>query len=404
MKEIMGGVCAPQGFKAAGVHCGIRKNKSKRDLALIVSDRRAAAAGVYTRNKVKGAPIAVTKAHIADGYARAIVCNSGNANTCNADGVQKAELMCRLVMRDSGIDENDVIVASTGVIGQILPIEPIDAAMPELVKALKTDGSSDAAEAIMTTDTVKKEFACEFELGGKTCRIGAIAKGSGMIHPNMATLLCFVTSDVAIVPEMLAAALKEVIDDTLNMVSIDGDSSTNDMAMIVANGAAENAPIDAKGVDYETFKEALLSVMTRVSRAIAKDGEGATRLVECKVQGGADVKSAKAIAKSVVCSSLLKAAMFAADANWGRILCAIGYADAVCDITKVGVKLCSRAGSVTVCEGGNGVEFSEDEAKKVLSEDEVTIEVTCGDGGASATAWGCDLTYDYVKINADYRT
>ena len=276
MKEITGGVCAPQGFKAAGVHCGIRKNKSKRDLALIVSDRRAAAAGVYTRNKVKGAPIAVTKSHIADGFARAIVCNSGNANTCNADGVQKAEQMCRLVMRDSGIDENDVIVASTGVIGQILPIEPIDAAMPALVKALKADGSSDAAEAIMTTDTVKKEFACEFELGGKTCRIGAIAKGSGMIHPNMATLLCFVTSDAAIVPEMLAEALKEVIDDTLNMVSIDGDSSTNDMAMIVANGAAGNAPIDAKGADYETFKTALLAVMTRVSRAIAKDGEGSS--------------------------------------------------------------------------------------------------------------------------------
>lgn len=404
MKDIQGGVCAPLGFEAAGVHCGIRKNKSKRDLALIVSDRRAAAAGVYTRNKVKGAPIAVTKAHIADGYARAIVCNSGNANTCNADGVQKAEEMCRLVERDAGIPKDDVIVASTGVIGQILPIEPIDAGMPSLVAALSHEGSADAAEAIMTTDTVKKEFACEFELGGKTCRIGAIAKGSGMIHPNMATLLCFVTSDADIAPVMLADALKEVIDDTLNMVSIDGDSSTNDMALVIANGAAGNSKIVGKDDDYAIFKHALAHVLTKVSRAIAKDGEGATRLIECKVSGAYDVAAAKTIAKSVVCSSLLKAAMFAADANWGRILCAIGYADAVCDITKVAVRLCSRAGEVAVCECGNGIEFSEDEAKKVLSEDEVTIDVTCGDGDAEATAWGCDLTYDYVRINADYRT
>ena len=404
MKEITGGVCAPQGFKAAGVHCGIRKNKSKRDLALIVSDRRAAAAGVYTRNKVKGAPIAVTKAHIADGFARAIVCNSGNANTCNADGVQKAEQMCRLVMRDSGIDENDVIVASTGVIGQILPIEPIDAAMPALVKALKADGSSDAAEAIMTTDTVKKEFACEFELGGKTCRIGAIAKGSGMIHPNMATLLCFVTSDAAIVPEMLAEALKEVIDDTLNMVSIDGDSSTNDMAMIVANGAAENAPIDAKGADYEMFKTALLAVMTRVSRAIAKDGEGATKLIECKVVGAKSAKCARVVCRSVIKSTLFKAAMFGADANWGRVLCAIGYSGADVDINKIDVTFISRAGTVKVCEDGYGLDFSEELAKSVLSEDEVTVLIDLKSGNFKATAWGCDLTYDYVKINGDYRT
>ncbi len=404
MKDIANGVCAPQGFSAAGVHCGIRKNKSKRDLALIVSDRRAAAAGVYTRNKVKGAPIAVTKEHIADGYARAIVCNSGNANTCNADGVQKARAMCELVMRDTGIDASDVIVASTGVIGQVLPIEPIDAAMPSLAAALSRDGSADAAEAIMTTDTVRKEFACEFELGGKTCRIGAIAKGSGMIHPNMATLLCFVTSDAAISPEMLSKALKAAIDDTLNMVSIDGDSSTNDMALVIANGAAGNAEITEDGEDMRVFCEALKYILTKISRAIAKDGEGATRLIECKVSGAADTASAKAIAKSVVCSSLLKAAMFAADANWGRILCAIGYADARLDIDKVDVSLCSRAGKVDVCKDGNGIEFSEDEAKKVLSQDEVTIDVTCGDGTASAVAWGCDLTYDYVKINADYRT
>lgn len=405
MKDTEKGVCAPIGFKAAGVHCGIRKNKSKLDLALIVSDRDAAAAGVYTRNKVKGAPIAVTKEHIADGKARAIVCNSGNANTCNADGEEKAREMCRLVELNTGIPQEDVIVASTGVIGQILPIEPIAEGMPALAGALSEDGSADAAAAIMTTDTVKKEFACEFELGGKTCRIGAVAKGSGMIHPNMATLLCFVTTDAAVSSRVLARALREVVDDTLNMVSIDGDSSTNDMALVLANGAAGNKTVDsADGEDYAAFRNALLYIMTKLSKAIAKDGEGATRLIECAVSGAADIASAKAIAKSVVCSSLLKAAMFASDANWGRILCAIGYADAVCDIEKVGVVLRSRAGSVEVCKDGNGVEFSEEEAKKVLLEDEVTIDVTCGDGTAQAVAWGCDLTYDYVKINADYRT
>ncbi len=405
MKDIVGGICAPKGFKANGVHCGIRKNKEKRDLALIVSDVKGAAAAVYTTNKVKGAPIAVTGSNIADGCAQAVICNSGNANTCNADGEQKARAMCRLAEKFTGVKAEDVIVASTGVIGQILPIEPIENGMTALVDGLSVDGSTYAAEAIMTTDTVIKEFACEFTVGGKTCRMGAIAKGSGMIHPNMATLLCFLTTDAAIAAGVLHTALYDVIQDTLNMVSIDGDTSTNDMVSVIANGKAGNTVIEkAEGKDYEAFKAALNHIMVKVSRAIAKDGEGATRLMECKVSGAKDKTTAKIIAKSVVCSSLLKAAIFAADANWGRILCAIGYANAEFDITKIDVDLASSKGVIAVCRGGNGVEFSEEEAKKILLEDEVQILVRCNDGAAEAVAWGCDLTYDYVKINADYRT
>lgn len=405
MRDIEGGICAPQGFKAEGVHCGIRKNKQKRDLALIVSDVRCTAAAVYTTNKVKGAPIAVTRSNIADGYAQAVICNSGNANTCNADGELKAQRMCELAAQYTGVDAKDVIVASTGVIGQVLPIEPIEKGMPSLSKGLSYYGSGNAAEAIMTTDTVKKEFAAGFMTGGKHCRIGAIAKGSGMIHPNMATLLCFLTTDVAISADALHSALYDVIQDTLNMVSIDGDTSTNDMVSILANGEARNAVIeDTESDDYRAFKNALTYVMTKVSRAIAKDGEGATRLMECKVSGAKDKATAKTIAKSVVCSSLLKAAIFAADANWGRILCAIGYADAEFDITKIDVDLASSKGFIAVCRGGNGVEFSEEKAKEILLEDEVQILVRCNDGAAEAVAWGCDLTYDYVKINADYRT
>lgn len=405
MKDVLGGICAPKGFKASGVHCGIRKNKSKRDLALIVSDVKGAAAAVYTTNKVKGAPIAVTRSNIADGYAQAVICNSGNANTCNADGELKAARMCELAAEYTGVNAKDVIVASTGVIGQILPIEPIESGMSALVKGLSYDGSDNAAEAIMTTDTVKKEFAVEFTLGGKVCRIGAIAKGSGMIHPNMATLLCFLTTDAAVLPEVLHSALYDVIQDTLNMVSIDGDTSTNDMVSVIANGTAGNAVIEkTEGEDYNAFCDALKYVMTKVSRAIAKDGEGATRLMECKVYGAKDKATAKIIAKSVICSSLLKAAIFAADANWGRILCAIGYAEAEFDITKIDVDLASSKGVIAVCRNGNGVEFSEEKAKEILLEDEIQILVNCNDGDAEALAWGCDLTYDYVKINADYRT
>ena len=399
-----GGVCAPKGFKASGVHCGIRKNKTKKDLALILSDNLCSAAAVYTTNKVYGAPITVTRQHLENGKAQAVICNSGNANTCNADGVQKAKMMADLVSKQSGIPASDVIVASTGVIGQVLPIEPIQQGMAQLVSELNYNGSDDAATAIMTTDTVKKEFAVGFTLGGKQVTIGAIAKGSGMIHPNMATLLCFVTTDVCISPDMLKKVLGEVVVDTLNMVSIDGDTSTNDMLTIMANGLAGNDEITTENDDYIIFKNALNEVLTKVSKAIAKDGEGATKLMECVVKNAKSKQLARGIAKSVITSSLLKAAVFASDANWGRILCAIGYAQGEFDVSKIDVDIVSSKGKVTVCNNGAGVDFDEDVATNVLNNDEFTIVVDMHDGEFDATAWGCDLTYDYVKINADYRT
>ena len=404
MKFIEGGVCAAKGYRAAGVHCGIRKNQTKKDLALIVSDAPAAAAGVYTTNLVKGAPIAVTKAHIADGTARAIVCNSGNANTCNADGVEIAEGMCALVEKYAGVKAEDVIVASTGVIGQPLSLEPIEAGMHALAGALSPEGGLSAAQTIMTTDTFAKEVAVEFELGGKTCRIGGIAKGSGMIHPNMATMLVFVTTDAAVSPELLQEAVSADVQTSFNMVSMDGDTSTNDMLCILANGQAGNAPVAAEDGDYAAFCAALSAVTQAPCRMIAKDGEGATKLLTCHATGAADVQTARTVAKSVICSSLLKAAMFGADANWGRVLCAIGYSGADVDVTKIGVRFASAAGEVEVCRDGAGVPFSEALAKEILVRDEIVIEVSLGMGAAEATAWGCDLTYDYVKINGDYRT
>ncbi len=404
MNIIPGGVCAAKGFTAAGIHCGIRKNHTKRDLALIVSEKKGHAAAVYTTNLVKGAPLDVTKAHIADGCAQAIICNSGNANTCNADGMEVAEQTASLLGAELNIDASDVVVASTGVIGQPLDITPIQNGIPALVQALSENGSPEAAEAIMTTDTVKKEIAVEFEISGKTCTLGGIAKGSGMIHPNLATMLVFLTTDAAISSEMLQKALSTDVQSTFNMVSIDGDTSTNDMVTILANGMAGNEEIVSEGADFDAFMEALNTVTVHLCRCIAADGEGATKLLECAVTGAKDEQNAKTIAKSVVCSSLLKAAMFGADANWGRVLCAIGYSGAEVDVHKVGVSFSSKAGIVKVCEQGAGVPFSEDEAKKVLSEDAIDILVTLGDGTASATAWGCDLTYDYVKINGDYRT
>lgn len=404
MKKIKGGVCAATGFKANGIHCGIRKNKSKLDLALIACDTECAVASVYTQNKVKGAPILVTKRNIADGVARAIVCNSGNANTCNADGEEKALAMCRLVEQYSGIPAQDVVVASTGVIGQTLAIEPIAAGMPQLVAGLNEQGSTQAALAIMTTDTVIKEYAYAFELGGKTCHIGGIAKGSGMIHPNMATMLCFVTTDVNISSEMLDKALHKVVVDTFNMISVDGDTSTNDMLTVMSSKLAGNPVIDQKGKDYNAFCKVLKKLLETLSRAIAKDGEGATKLIECQVEHAKSAKIARAIAKSVITSSLTKAALFAADANWGRILCAISYTDANFDINKIDVDLISKAGAIAVCRGGVGVEFDEDRAHNILLADEITIRIDCHDGRAKAKGWGCDLTYEYVKINAEYRT
>jgi len=399
-----GGVCAPKGFKASGIHCGIRKNKTKKDLALIMSDNLCSAAAVYTTNKVYGAPITVTREHLKNGMAQAVICNSGNANTCNADGVEKANMMAHLVSKQTGISASDVIVASTGVIGQVLPIEPIEQGMAQLANELNYNGSDDAATAIMTTDTVKKEFALSFELSGKQVTIGSIAKGSGMIHPNMATLLCFVTTDANVSPAMLEKALKEVVVDTLNMVSIDGDTSTNDMLTVMANGLAGNKQIVCEDEDYIIFKNALNEVLTKVSKAIAKDGEGATKLMECVVKNAESKQLARNIAKSVITSSLLKAAVFASDANWGRILCAIGYAHGEFDVSKIDVDIVSSKGKVTVCNNGAGVDFDEQVATNVLNNDEFTIVVDMHSGNFDATAWGCDLTYDYVKINADYRT
>lgn len=404
--EMKGGVCAAKGYVANGVHCGLRENKSKLDLAAIYSEKVCDVAAVYTQNKVKGAPLAVTKEHIKDGIAKAIIINSGNANTCNADGEEKAELMCKYLAEQLNIEPTDVAVASTGVIGEILPIEPIKKACPQLAKDLNSkDGAEKAALAILTTDTEKKQYAVNFQMGGKTCTIGGMAKGSGMIHPNMATMLCFITSDAAIDQTLLQKVLKDVVDDTFNMISIDGDTSTNDMVIFLANGMAENEKIvDESSEDYAVFKEALMQVMTVLCKMIAQDGEGATKLLECTVFHADDEKTAKIVAKSVITSNLFKCAMFGEDANWGRILCAVGYSDAEFDITKVNVSIESEYGKIIVCENGSGVSFNEDVAKNVLSGEYIKIKIDLQSGIESATAWGCDLTHDYVKINGEYRT
>lgn len=402
MEYINGGLCAPKGFAASGICCGIRK-AGKRDLALVVSQSLAATAGVYTKNLVKGAPLIVTQKHIANGYSRAIIANSGNANTCNDNGIEIAEGMCELVEKYTGINSADVVVASTGVIGQKLSIDPIAAGMPELISSLGNN-SSDAAEAIMTTDLAKKEVAIKFEIGGITANMGAIAKGSGMIHPNMATMLVFVTTDAAISPDMLQKALNISIQDTFNMISVDRDTSTNDTMVVMANGMAENAEIISEGSDFDAFCGALYELSLNLSRRIARDGEGASKLLECVVTGAKSKEDARLIAKSVICSPLLKCAMFGSDANWGRVLCAIGYAGAEVDIDKVNVGFKSDAGEIYVCENGRGIEFSEDKAKEVLGCDKIEICVSLGDGSDTASAFGCDLTYDYVRINGDYRS
>lgn len=403
IKEIKGGVCAPVGFKANGVHCGIRHNKEKKDFALIVSDVRAVAAGVYTSNLVKGAPVTVTKSNLADGFAQAVICNSGNANTCNANGMEIAEGMCELVSSVSGISSEDVVVASTGVIGQKLDIAPMKEHIGELYAGLGKH-SDYAAQAIMTTDTVAKEIAVQFVIDGKKCRIGAIAKGVGMVCPNMATNLIFITSDVSITPAMLQAALSEDVKSSFNMISVDGDQSTNDTCCILANGLAENALIENKGAGFKRFAKALNYCTVKLSKMIAKDGEGATKLIECVVTGAKSLKAARAVARTVIKSSLFKAAMFGADANWGRVLCAIGYSGVDLDVNKIDVDFASAKGELAVCRQGYGVNFSEEFAKEVLSEDEISVKINLNSGAYRATAWGCDLTYDYVKINGDYRS
>lgn len=406
MKFIENGtVTSPKGFTASGI-CGSVKpsNTSKKDIAIIASDTLCSAAAVFTRNLVKSSAITVTQRNLENGRAQAVVVNSGNANTCNADGEEKALRICELTAESLGIDKNDIIIASTGVIGQPIPIEPFEKNISVLAESLSKEGGTDAAEAIMTTDTVKKEAAVCFELGGKTVTLGAVAKGSGMIHINMGTMLSFVTTDAAVSSEMLKAALLEAVEQSYNMVSVDGDTSTNDTLAILANGKAGNEVITEKNEDYRIFTDALIMLCKLMAKKLAADGEGATKLLVCSVNGAKTVVEAKGVAKSVICSSLVKAAMFGSDANWGRVLCAIGYSGCDVDIQLVDVAFRSEAGVVEVCKNGAGIEFSEELAKKVLSEKEINIEVELNDGECSAEAYGCDLTYDYVKINGDYRT
>lgn len=412
-KVIDGGICASKGFKASGIYCGIKRpandtpeTKHKNDICIFVSDTVCNTAAVYTKNKVKGAPILVTKKNLekSGNKSIAVIANSKNANTCNADGIEKAEAMCELLAKELNIPKEQVIVASTGVIGQILPIEPIKTGIPKLVKELDYNKNIEAATAIMTTDTVKKEYAIEFEIDGIKCHLGGMAKGSGMIHPNMATTLNFITTDCAISSNLLQEALSEIVKITYNCLSIDGDTSTNDMVSLMANGMADNKEITSHGADFDTFKSALYEVMANLTKMLAKDGEGATKLIECITSDAKDKDTAITVAKSVVCSSLFKAAIFGEDANWGRILCAVGYAQADFDINKVDVDLKSKNGIISVCKNGTGIEFSEEKASEILSADEIYVLINLNDGSEKATAWGCDLTYDYVKINGDYRT
>lgn len=406
LNQISGGVCAAKGFTAAGVHCGVKAGSSpdKNDLALILSEKECAAAATYTMNRVKAAPLYVTMDHLENGVAWGVVANSGNANACCPQSHENAEAMSTAAAAATGREPGDFVVASTGVIGQTINISAIQAGLPQAAAALSADGSDAAAHAIMTTDTVKKEIAVSLTIGGKEVRLGAIAKGSGMIHPNMGTMLAFVTTDCAITHEMLSDALHEVVARTFNRVTVDGDTSTNDMCVVLANGMAGNSLIEWKDQDYETFLAALEEVCRYLSRAIAGDGEGASKLVTCKMHGARSEESAERLAKAVVGSSLVKAAMFGADANWGRVLCAMGYSKAPFRPEHVDVSFCSQAGSILVCKQGDGVDFDEDKAKTILTEKEVIIDVDLHEGDESAECWGCDLTYDYVKINGDYRT
>ena len=401
-----GGVCAAQGFVANGLNAGINPDKKKNDLCLVYSKEPCSAAGVYTQNKVKGAPVIVTRENLkkSNGIARAILANSKNANTCNFDGIEIAEKACKLAADQLGIKPEEVIIGSTGVIGQRLSIQPFEEYMKPLAEGMTADGNDRAAYAIMTTDTVMKQVAVEFKIGDAICRMGGMAKGSGMIHPNMATTLNFLTSDVAITPELIQKALSDVVKVTYNCLSVDGDTSTNDTVTVMANGLAGNTLIDKEGEDYETFRQALYIVMMNMTRMLAADGEGASKLLECSVTGAPDQETAIIIAKSVIRSPLLKCAMFGEDANWGRVLCAIGYAEAEFDIDKVDVDFESEFGKIAVCRDGSGVEFSEEIAAKILSAEEIHILVELKQGKAQAKAWGCDLTYDYVKINGDYRS
>ena len=404
---IEGGVCAAQGFRAAGIHVGVKTHAAwKKDVALIVSDVDCAAAAVFTKNVVKAAPIHVDKAHLADGKARAIIANSGNANACAPYGEENAGKMCAAAAKAIGCKAEDVLVSSTGVIGQTINIQAIEEGVPALYAALErsNEASDAAAHAIMTTDTVKKEVAVETTVGGKTVRMGGIAKGSGMIHPNMGTMLCFLTTDCAISSEMIKTALLETVGVSFNRISVDGDTSTNDTCCVLANGLAGNETITAKGPDYDAFLTALQALCVALAKKMASDGEGAKHLITCTVSGAADEATAETVSKSVISSTLTKAAIFGADANWGRVLCAMGYSGAAFDPEKVDVHFASAAGDIAVCRQGRGLDFDEDLAKKILTEHDVEIRIAMGEGDAECTCWGCDITYDYIKINGDYRT
>ena len=404
MKYIDGGVCSAKGFRAGGMNCGIKAGSTKKDLAMIVSDTMCSAAAVYTTNKVKGAPLAVTREHLINGTAQAVICNSGNANTCAPNGVEIAEKTCEITGSALGLAAEDIIVCSTGVIGQELSIKPFEYGVPKLAEKVSYNGGQEAAEAIMTTDTILKSIAVEFEIDGKTCYIGGIAKGSGMIDPNMATMLSFITTDAAVSPEMLDKALKADVKTSYNQICVDGDMSTNDTVAVLANGMAGNDEIAEAGTEFDVFCKALAMVTRYLAKKLARDGEGATKLIECQVKGAPDHETAARIRKTVISSNLLKAAIFGADANWGRVLCAIGYADGEFSTENIDVEMASAKGRVLVCQGSRHKEYSEEEASKILGEEEIQIYVDMHQGNESATAWGCDLTYDYVKINGDYRS
>ena len=405
MKYINGGVCAAKGFKASGLHVGVKtKNKDKKDLALIVSDCNCTAAAVYTKNLVKAAPLHVTKENLSNGKARIVFANSGNANACAPLGEENARRMCGSIAAQLGMSEKDVLVASTGVIGQTLPIEVIESGVPELVSSLSYEGSKDAAAAIMTTDLTMKEIAVEFIIEGKPVKIGGIAKGSGMIHPNMGTMLAFLTTDCAISSKMIQKALIHATNVSFNRVSVDGDTSTNDMLTLMANGLVGNEEITCESESYDIFTKALNALCIELAKMISADGEGATHLITCRVNGAENEENAEALSKSVISSTLVKAAMFGMDANWGRILCAMGYSGVDFDPDTVNIAFKSKAGSITVCEAGRGLPFDEPTAKKILTEHDITIEITLNAGNAECTCWGCDITYDYIEINGDYRT
>ncbi len=407
LRFIEGGICAAQGFRAAGVHAGVKTHAAwKRDVALIVSDADCTAAGLFTRNKVKAAPVRIDLEHLKDGKARAVIVNSGNANACAPKGEENAERMCAAVAKALGCAAEEVLASSTGVIGQTLNIGAIEDAVPTLFAALERspEASDAAAHAIMTTDTQKKEVAVELELGGQTVRLGGIAKGSGMIHPNMGTMLCFLTTDCAISPEMLQAALREAVRVSFNRISVDGDTSTNDSCLLLANGLAGNPAIVGKGPNYESFVEALKVLCVRLAIKMAADGEGAKHLISCRVSEAGSEEKAETIAKAVISSTLTKAAIFGADANWGRVLCAMGYSGVDFDPEKVDMSFGSAAGDIAVCAKGRGLDFDEDYAKRILTEHDIEINISLHEGEADCTCWGCDITYDYIKINGDYRT